>query len=128
MYAEEQILEDIFVESKLWKNKYKISWCDSCATAIITCSICNNSSCNGSSCKECHEDSVEFSQLKTSPHHHLSKEEMVVVFKLRLLQEYIRTCLYNGKIPIDWLWLKESDALCPLAEELFQQELNPPSF
>lgn len=113
MNNEEQILADIFGESKkLWKDKYKISWCDLCETAIISCPKCENCSCNCSSCEFCHEDFIEFMKVKSRTDDYFNEDESNVLKKDRKLKEHILTCLGEGYSEINWEFLHKQGQLC----------------
>jgi hypothetical protein len=85
-----------------WKDKYEISWCSQCDTAIITCPKCHASSCNGSSCPECHEDSVAFGKLKTSVQDYLPEAEQAIYEKAMRIRSHILDTLGHGESEIDW--------------------------
>ena len=44
----------------IWKNKYRVYWCDLCQCVAISCDACGIGSCTGGSCQKCHEDFTWF--------------------------------------------------------------------
>ena len=44
----------------LWKNKYRVYWCDLCQCVSITCTACLHGSCMGGGCNKCGEDFTWF--------------------------------------------------------------------
>jgi len=58
-----------------WKDKYQISWCYHCETAVIQCPACHNTSCNAGGCQECHSTFQDFHQAKVTVTNYLTDEE-----------------------------------------------------
>ena len=88
--SEESTLNEIFGQKYLWKNKYKLSWCNLCETAIISCPMCKESSCNGSSCSDCHTDFDDFNKnYKTCIDDYLTEKEFEIYCKAQYLKEFI---------------------------------------
>jgi methionyl-tRNA synthetase len=119
------ILDKIFDDGKLWKGKYKVTWCDLCKTYIIGCTDpnCDGTSCNGAGCDKCIDDHNEFNKLKTSPYEYLSEEERKVLEKNNLLKKYIYDSLCVGESQINWKRLMDEGKLSEHAEKLFKKEI-----
>jgi len=119
---EESILDTIFNDPKdYWKGVYKVSWCNLCETAIISCPKCDATSCNCSSCEFCHKDIEDFHKAKTTLEDYLSEQEAHVLVKCQRTKKHILTCLKAGKREIDWAWLHESGHLCKADYGLFDE-------
>ena len=121
---EEDILSDLF-DKKLWKNEYKLIWCDLCGTASICCPVCKTAtSCNCTSCDHCHNDFEEFCKLKTTKENYLNEHEMDVLRKGDRLEKFILECLENGYTEINWKFLHDKGSLCLNDYFLFVEELK----
>lgn len=117
-------LDEIFDCGKRWKNKYQVTWCDLCVTAIITCPSCNNSSCNGGGCKLCDLDFDEFNRNKIRVEAYLTKEEIQVFRKAEYLKKYILQSIKKGKTEIDFKKLQADGELSVVSEKLFSDRLT----
>lgn len=111
-------------EEKRWKDKYTITWCDTCEVAIIYCPDCHNSSCNASGCEKCHDDFVEFHVLKHSVSSYLIEEEKKVYKKIFWIKKYILESFRAGEKEINWNKLKEDGHLCTASEKMFEKEIS----
>jgi hypothetical protein len=116
--TEKDMLDDIFSKGK-WKNKYEVSWCDLCETAIIVCPVCKNASCNGSGCEECMKDADEWSKTKHLLEHYLPLNEVLIYKKCQDLKEFIVQSLQQSQSEIDWKKLVNEEHLSPRLEFLF---------
>lgn len=124
---ESDFLDDLFGEASgqnLWKNKYKISWCDLCETYSISCleENCHGSSCNGGGCEKCSEITADFNSAKTRPVEYLSEPEKIVARKIQFLKKYILESLKMGDYVIDWQKLETAGILCDTACDIFSDE------
>jgi hypothetical protein len=122
---EEQLLDKIFNEEKMWKEKYPISWCSLCECAIISCpeADCHASSCNCGSCPKCHEVLGDFSHAKDRIQDYFTAEENKVLEKAFWLKRHILESLARGEYTIDWKWMLENGRISERAEEIFAKEI-----
>ena len=118
--SESELLDDIFYGKK-WRGKYKVSWCDLCDTAIITCPKCKNGSCNGGGCEECinDKDSIEFNEVKTRVEDYLTEEEIKIYQKCLELKKYILETVRDGDKEIDWNKLDKNGKLSDWNRKMF---------
>ncbi len=102
MSTEERILEDIF-GAPMWKNKFRISWCELCDTATLIRPCCGNL-CNCGGCEKCVGDSDinEFDKAKTLPSQYLTTDESQIYYKGQRIKKYIRESLEKGELEINW--------------------------
>ena len=113
-------LDEIFNEGNRWKNKYRISWCHQCDTAIIACPECGNTSCNGGGCKQCHDDFEEFiHKVNHSVEKYLTDEEIDIYHKCLYLRQLIVSGLKRGEHVLDFKKLQEDGHLSKNQEEKF---------
>jgi hypothetical protein len=121
---EDELLDDIFGDSKKWKEKYKIFWCDLCRTYSIACpeENCVGASCNSGGCDKCKNDMADFDKAKTSPCHYLSDEENAVIHKFYCLKKIIKESLKHGDYTIDWQKLETLGELSKADHILFPAE------
>ena len=96
-----------------WKNKYTVSWCSDCRTAIISCNepSCGGSYCNGGGCKKCHDDFQEFGGYKTRVENYLTEDEIKIYYKCEKLKSLIVETIAEGDKKIDWKKLTEQGQL-----------------
>lgn len=99
--GEKELLNTLFEEGK-WKDKYIVSWCNLCETAVITCPVCKLSSCSGGWCEECAKDAEEWSKTKHLLEHYLPLEEVVIYKKCQRLKKFIIESLQKSEKEIDW--------------------------
>ena len=102
--------------TKEWKNKYDVSWCTACESAIIECKKCLNSSCSGLNCNDCKDDFLEYNSIvKNKVESYLSEDEIKVFNKIKKLKRFIIESVRDSKTEIDWIALdfklKESNSL-----------------
>ena len=117
--------ENIFGETKLWKNRYRVTYCELCEGVEIICPDCGNISCNGGSCDKCHDDFVDYCQnCKSSEWHYLNDEERKTFRKISYLRRYIMKSVKEGLYQINWKKMQDEGELCQLAEEIFEKELK----
>lgn len=124
MSEETLLLEDIFYP-QLWKDKYKVSWCNHCETAVIICPECKNTTCNGGACNSCNLDFDEF--VQTTQHrveNYLNSEEIKIYRKVKKLQELIVRSIKNGEKKINWEVLDKSGELSENDSEMFSLEIK----
>jgi hypothetical protein len=121
--SEKELLDDIFEKGK-WKDKYTVSWCDLCETAVITCPVCKNSSCNGSGCEECMKDADEWSKTKHLLEHYLPMNEVVIYAKCQQLKRFIVKSLKQSDREIDWSKLLEKGELSSYDEFIFKDLIS----
>ena len=119
-----QLLIDPFLDK--WKDKYPITWCDLCDTAIIICPECHNSSCNGGGCNKCinDPDAKEFSECKTHIWNYLTEDEKIIHEKGLRIKKHILETLSRGEKHIDWKLLRERGELSQHEEELLKSFLD----
>lgn len=124
MSDETLLLEEIFYP-KRWKNKYKVSWCEHCETAVIVCPECKNTTCNGGGCKSCDLDFDEFIQ-KTfhRVENYLTADEIKTYRKVKKLQDLIVRSIKNGEEKINWEALDKSGELSENDHEMFSEEIK----
>jgi hypothetical protein len=111
-------------ETPLWKEKYRISWCHLCKTAVIACPACKNISCNGGGCDECSETFHEFATIKTGVGEYLTEEEYKIYDKSLRIQRFILETLAQGQKEINWKKLWEDGQMSQHDKELFSKELK----
>jgi hypothetical protein len=124
---EEQLLNEIFGNAKVWKGiktNYKLGWCELCQTATLSCPSCKNSSCNGGGCSECHDDFYHFLSIKTTVFDYVTKQEWEIMEKGRRLEKLILTSLSRNESEIDWAKMKEDGELSLNDEKYFKQNLE----
>jgi hypothetical protein len=112
------------LDTKMWKDKYELSWCDLCDVAVITCPECKNSSCNSGSCDKCKEDMKEFSSYKCKVQNYLSEDEIKVYEKSLRIKRHILNTIPLGIKEIDWKKLQSDGELSEWEESLFSKELK----
>ncbi len=95
-------LDDIF-ESRRWKGKYKITYCEMCDSASIVCPICNSGSCSCGGCPECLEDMREYSATcKDRVQNYLTEEEKKIFEKARRIKQHMMDSLRDGETKINF--------------------------
>jgi len=98
-----------------WREKYFVSWCDLCNTAVISCPECSASSCSGGGCEKCRQDFKDFGEKNTRIEDYLSDEESDIYHKCLRLQRLIMRSIKMGDNRIDFKkldelgWLSEND-------------------
>lgn len=99
--------------AKKWKDKYPITWCELCETAIIICTHCHNSSCNGGGCDICinDPDAKEFNECKTHVWDYLTEEEKLIYEKGLRIKRHIIDTISRGEKSINWKKLQEDGEL-----------------
>lgn len=112
-YSENEKLNEIFDSLVLYKNKYKLIWCDTCDRAAIVCIECNNVSCNGSGCEVCISDSdfVDFNKNVVRVEEYLTPDEMKTYIKIETIRKHIINSLSLGEQKIDFKRLVSEDLL-----------------
>ncbi len=118
MSTEESLLNDIFSPG-LYKNKYKLIWCENCDCVAFICNACMNGSCNGGGCDECYNDSIEFHQSKISLRDYLPEDELWIYDKIESLKYHMLRSLAKSEKEIDFNKLKESGELSQNEEKMF---------
>lgn len=106
------LIDEIFGVNHLWRDKYKLRWCDLCETVSALCPECKNGSCNGGGCESCMKDYPDWKKTKHSINNYLSLEERKTFRKIFYLKKYIIECLAAGYDEINWDWLHTSGNLC----------------
>lgn len=107
----DSILDKIFSKNK-WKNKYQVSWCDHCQTAIIECPKCKTSSCNGGGCGQCRKDfEIFFNSYSTKIEKYLTPSEIEVYRKTTELKKLITLSLSKGEKEINFKKLNKDGKL-----------------
>lgn len=112
IHEEENLIDRIFGEGeKLWKDKYRLDWCEMCRQWFICCPICKEISDSSLGTEECcKKDFAEFEKTNPRPFFHMTEEEIEVVLKFEQIKRHLRTCLLAGRNGLDWNWLsKEGD-------------------
>ena len=111
----------------LWKEKYKISWCDLCQTFSASCpeKDCHGSSCNCGGCEKCIEDLKEFNKTKPWPVGYLTDQERLVIEKYRQIKRFLSEGYKEGQFGIDWDRLYYNGRLCENDWELFDLKYEP---
>lgn len=115
-----------FLEIPKWKEKYTLSWCDHCATAIIVCPDCKNSSCNGGGCDKCHTDFEDFMKCKITVCAYLTDEEQEVYWKSLRIKHFVQESLAAGQTEINWKQLEEAGKLSRKDAGIFKEFLVAP--
>lgn len=121
MNNEENILDAIFGELQLWKNKYPLKWCELCEVIMAVCPKCKNTTCNGGGCSECMKDYPDWQATKHCFESYLSDAELKTTDKIFFLKRYIRESLLAGFKEINWQWLHDNGHLCQKAYEIFDE-------
>lgn len=116
---ENEVLNEIFGQTPLWKGKYKIKWCELCRTSIIVCEDCKNSSCNGGGCAECDEAFSSFAKAKTTIEEYLTEEEIYAYHKAMYLKKFIQTSLGKGENEIDFERMNRDGELSEVTRKMF---------
>jgi hypothetical protein len=116
--------DDFLGQRALWKEKYKISWCDHCEVAVIVCPECANTTCNGGGCDACHDVFVEFNKGKVGVESYLTSEEAKVYRKTLRIQHFILESLARGQAVVDFQALNHAGQMSHNDKELFQKELS----
>jgi tRNA U54 and U55 pseudouridine synthase Pus10 len=119
----EEVLDKIFNKSELYKNKYKLIWCDLCSTVAISCPDCEGTSCNCMSCEKCFDDFTEFLELKTTILDYMPEEEFKIYEKGESLKYLMIRSFNLGDKEINWKHLIENGILTPYEEKLFEKEI-----
>ena len=123
---EEELLIKIFNEKEpLWKDKYKIYWCDMCNVWSISCSKCQGSSCNCGGCPECLEDLKEFVKVNPWPEYYMNEQERKTVEKYKRIQQLLGECLKAGCSGLDLEWLYYSGKFCDNDWEILDLKFEP---
>ncbi len=108
-----------------WHEKYEIFWCNLCETWSIKCPECGNSSCNGGGCPQCEKDFEDFHKLLNNSWGNIfSQEELNTIEKYDRFNHLVEICLKNNREPVDWKWLKETEKICKLDEQIFGKYLK----
>ena len=103
---------------RLYKDKYKISYCNFCNKIIITCPICKNSSCNGGGCESCNEDFDYFlHDPKFNYISYLSENEFDIYRKVIRLQSLMMKSISNYD-KVDFEQLKNEEYITKKDEVL----------
>lgn len=123
---EEELLDDIFGSGKLWKNKYKIKWCEMCETFMISClnEKCRGSSCNAGGCLLCLADLADFNSAKTQISDYLNEQEKFVYRKIQYLKKYIKESLESGDYEINWQKMESAGNFCKATVKYFPEEMK----
>lgn len=111
----ENIVDKIFGNDGLWKDKYRVGWCDLCGTAYIACpeKDCQGTSCNSTGCTKCIEDFKEFNEtVKTYVEDYLTDEERQGYYKGRRLEKLIVRSISKGEKEIDWKRMEKDGEFC----------------
>jgi hypothetical protein len=121
--GEQETLDEIFGETPIWKNTYKIKWCELCRTAIIVCPVCKNTSCNGSGCKECNDEFDLFNKSKSCVEDYLTDSEIEAYNKAIYIKQFILKSLGRNETEIDFKRMKDAGELSELTEKMFSDRL-----
>lgn len=116
---------DLFGETLVYKNEYKLSWCNLCDCASFKCPKCGNGSCSGGGCDYCHKDYEEFSQKKFRIGHYLSEPELITLRRIQKFQKIIPICLAAGFPEVNWEYLHKQGEFAPIDyTKYFKEELK----
>lgn len=121
---ESELLDEVFGETKMWKNKYKISWCDLCNCVTIECPVCHHGSCSGGGCKDCMKDYEEWKKVKHDVESYLTDEEIKIYKKCLRLKSHILDSISKDETEINFKKLKKGGELSEWEEGLFEKELS----
>jgi len=114
-----------FLDERKWKDKYRISWCNHCDTAIIVCPECKNTTCNGGGCDQCNEDFDDFNKnTKHSVYQYLTERERDIYFKCKDIQDLILTSLKSGKREIDFQTMAAEGYMSSRSKKMFETFLK----
>lgn len=123
--SEKETLDSIFDINPLYKNKYKLIWCDLCSVYSLICPDCDNSTCNGGGCEKCKDDFTYFIKtVKRRINQYLTAEEEEIYNKISHIKNFMRQSILNGEEQINFKELKENGNMSEYVAELFTKELK----
>lgn len=111
-------------QTEKWKNKYTVSWCHQCDTAIIICPECKNISCSGGGCSECIKDNADWNKVKTCISDYLTKEDFKIYQKGLRLQTFIKESIAINENQIDWQKAKNNGEFSQNDLQVFHEFLS----
>jgi hypothetical protein len=119
-------MDEIFGPIAVWKDKYRVIWCDHCNCYSIVCPepSCDGVSCNGSGCAMCNDDFKEFHTLKCSVTDYLNEEERAAYRKAMHLKRLIPHMFTYGDTCLDFKKLQREGCMSKSDELVFENELT----